>query len=183
VYESYIDRNIFRPLGMRSSYFDVTPWHLLDRRSNHYFVRNGEPEPGGLDFNTGITVSSGGLNAPVTDMALYLAFLMGDPVEGADYDAGLARSSLREIWEPQIPMGSGPRGDLWMGPSFFLGDEGGRRTVGHTGSQRAFFSFFYVDPEAHVGVRPRGVQRRLGRRDRPGHGPPSRAHDTARDKG
>jgi CubicO group peptidase (beta-lactamase class C family) len=152
VYEAYIDKNIFRPLGMLSSYFDVTPWHLLDRRSNHYFVRNGEPRPGGLDFNTGITVSNGGLNAPVTDMARYLAFLIGDPVDGADYEAVLARSSLQEMWEPQVQMGSSSRGDLWMGLSFFLGGEGRHRTVGHTGSQRAFFSFFYIEPEASVGV-------------------------------
>lgn len=152
VYEAYIDKNIFRPLGMGSSYFDVTPWHLLDQRSNHYFVRNGEPQPGGLDFNTGITVSNGGLNAPVTDMARYVAFLIGDPKDGGEYDAVLARSSLQEMWEPQVQMGSSPRGNLWMGLSFFLGGQEGHRTVGHTGSQRAFFSFFYIEPEARVGV-------------------------------
>jgi CubicO group peptidase (beta-lactamase class C family) len=87
VYEAYIDKNVFRPLGMGAAYFDGTPWHLLDHRSNHYFVRAGKPVAGGVDFNTGITVSNGGLNAPVTDMARYLAFLMGSPIEGADFDA------------------------------------------------------------------------------------------------
>jgi len=29
---------------------------------------------------------------------------------------------------------------------YFLFEHGGVRTIGHTGSQKAFLSFFYVDP-------------------------------------
>lgn len=152
VFEAYVDKNIFRPLGMRRAYFDVTPWHLLDHRSNHYFVREGEPEPGGLDFNTGITVSNGGLNAPIPDMARYLAFLLGTPLGGSDHDAVLVRSSLEEMWEPVVPIDDGPLGHGSMGLSFFLHDKRGQRVVGHTGTQRAFYSFFYIDPTARTGV-------------------------------
>lgn len=152
VFEAYIDKNIFRPLGMRRAYFDVTPWHLLPHRANHYFVRDGTPEAGGVDFNTGITVSNGGLNAPVGDMARWLAFLMGSKVEGADFDAVLARPSLEEMWEPVVPIGDTPFGTSSMGLSFFLYDRPQGRVVGHTGSQRAFYSFFYVDPVAKIGV-------------------------------
>lgn len=152
VFEAYVDKNIFRPLGMRRAYFDVTPWHLLEDRSNHYFVREGKPDPGGLDFNTGVTVSNGGLNAPVPDMARYLAFLLGTPLEGSDHDAVLARTSLEEMWEPVVPIDDGPLGHGSMGLSFFLHDKGGERVVGHTGTQRAFYSFFYVDPTVGTGV-------------------------------
>ena len=76
-YEVYIDKNLFKPLGMTRSYFDLTPYHLLGDRSNNYEVRNGRPVANGLDFDTGITVSNGGLNAPLTDMAKYFAFLLG----------------------------------------------------------------------------------------------------------
>jgi CubicO group peptidase (beta-lactamase class C family) len=69
VYEAYIDKNIFRLLDMRRSYFDGTPWHLLPYRSNNYQVVAGLPVANGLDFNTGITVSNGGLYAPVGDLA------------------------------------------------------------------------------------------------------------------
>ena len=69
VYEAYIDKNIFRPLDMRRAYFDMTPWGLLRFRSNHYFVEEDQVTAGGLDFNTGITVANGGLNAPMGDMA------------------------------------------------------------------------------------------------------------------
>ena len=152
VYEAYVEKNIFRPLGMRAAYFDVTPWHLLDHRANHYFVRAGEPVAGGVDFNTGITVSNGGLNAPVTDMARYLAFLMGNPIEGADFDSVLKRSSLEEMWRPVVEMGRTSTSVRSMGLSFFLTEQGGGTIVGHTGTQRAFLSYFYIDPAAKVGV-------------------------------
>lgn len=152
VFEAYVEKNVFRPLGMRSAYFDATPWHLLDRRSNHYFVRGGAPEPGGLDFNTGITVSNGGLNASVPDLARWLAFLMGSPPEGVDGERILARSSLQEMWRPVVAVGESGIGAESMGLSFFLYEHGGRRLVGHTGTQRAFYSFFILDPEARTGV-------------------------------
>ena len=49
---------------MSASYFDLTPYHLLAQRSNNYDVTAGVPAANGLDFDTGITVSNGGLNAP-----------------------------------------------------------------------------------------------------------------------
>jgi CubicO group peptidase (beta-lactamase class C family) len=152
VYEAYVDKNVFRPLDMRAAYFDVTPWQLRDARSNNYVVREGRPEAQGIDFNTGITVSNGGLNAPIADMARYLAFLMGSPV-GADHEGVLRRSSLEEMWNEVVPIGdASPLGDTAMGLSFFLHRPGGRRVVGHTGSQKAFRSFFYLDPDSKVGV-------------------------------
>lgn len=150
VFEAYVEKNIFRPLGMHRAYFDNTPYHLLPYRSNHYFVRNGQPEAGGLDFNTGVTVSNGGLNAPIPDMARYLGFLMGSPPEGVDADVVLARSSLEEMWQTVVPIGDSGIGRESMGLCFFLYDGDGRHLVGHTGTQRAFYSFFIMDPAAKV---------------------------------
>lgn len=178
VFEAYIEKNIFRPLGMSTAYFDVTPWHLLPHRSNHYFVREGVPAAGGLDFNTGITVSNGGLNASVPDMARWLGFLMGSPPEGVDGEAILARATLEEMWRPVVPVGESGIGAESMGLSFFLYDHDGRRLVGHTGTQKAFYSFFILDPEVKVaalavfntvgiqGAPPRTDELRLGTRDR-----------------
>ena len=78
-YEAYIDKNILRPLGMHSSYFDTTPPHLLPHRSHSYFIREGKRSEGRFDADTGITVSNSGLNAPVADMIKYLNFLLGSP--------------------------------------------------------------------------------------------------------
>lgn len=178
VFEAYVEKNIFRPLGMRRAYFDNTPWHLLPYRSNHYFVRNGTPEPGGVDFNTGITVSNGGLNAPIPDMARYLGFLMGSPPEGVNPDIILRRTSLEEMWQTVVPIGESAIGKESMGLCFFLYDQDGDHLVGHTGTQRAFYSFFIMDPAAKVaaiaafntvgvdGGQPRTDAIRIGTRDR-----------------
>ncbi len=152
VYEAYIDKNIFRPLDMRRAYFDMTPWGLLRFRSNHYFVEEDQVTAGGLDFNTGITVANGGLNAPMGDMARYLAFLMGSRIDGSDYDAVLSRNSLQEMWHDVVPIGDSPYGTSSMGLSFFLYEQGGHQVVGHTGSQRGFLSYMYFDPIAKVGA-------------------------------
>ena len=117
-YEAYIDKNILRPLGMHSSYFDTTPPHLLPNRSHSYFIREGKRTEGRFDADTGITVSNSGLNAPVADMAKYLNFLLGSPPArgGVDpasadwvvggrafnYDTVLKRSSLEEMWQPLL---------------------------------------------------------------------------------
>jgi CubicO group peptidase (beta-lactamase class C family) len=150
-YEVYVEKNLLRPLGMRSSYFDLTPYHLLPHRSNNYDVRGGgTPSPNGLDFDTGITVSNGGLNAPVTDMLRYLRFLLGSPALEPEAAGVLARESLDEMWRPVLPTG-GEASDS-IGLAFFITHRNGIRLVGHTGSQRAFRSFFYLDPPSRTGV-------------------------------
>lgn len=158
-YEVYVDKNIFKPLGMYRSYFDTTPYHLLPYRSNNYSVLDGVPRANGLDFDTGITVSNSGLNAPISDLGLYVAFLMGDPARQEEYDRILKRSSLEEMWEPRLPMtdpvaedvtkdADGKRDDI--GLIFFVSERHGMRLLGHTGSQAAFQSFLYVDPRART---------------------------------
>jgi len=154
-YEVYIDKNIFKPLGMLQSYFDRTPYHLLKYRANNYYVEDGLPRANGLDFDTGITVSNGGLNSPITDMARYLAFLAGTSDGKAGGEPILARSSLAEMWQSQLPMSDPvavpPEGvHDFIGLTFFASERGNLRLVGHTGSQKAFYSFFYVDPEART---------------------------------
>src|SRR5690606_14417797 len=36
--EVYMTKNIFMPLGMTRSYFDITPYYLIGARSNNYYV-------------------------------------------------------------------------------------------------------------------------------------------------
>ncbi len=153
-YEVYVDKNILRPLGMYRSYFDHTPVHLLKHRSNNYTVRDGVPVANGLDFDTGITVSNGGLNAPLGDMAAYLAFLAGsvDPDQQARYHEVLERSSLEEMWQPQHDAGLHGAYRQSIALAFFVMEKEGFRVVGHTGSQKAFLAFFYLDPATGAGV-------------------------------
>src|SRR5262245_56184192 len=147
-YEVYVTKNIFMPLGMGRSFFDRAPYHLVVNRS-HSYVRNrdeGEEGPAEqrFDFDTGITVSNGGLNAPLGDMAKWLAFLIGGN------DEVLKRASLDEMFTPQIRAVDGEGGsgdDVQAGLSSFIERHGpGRRVelVGHSGDQNGFISHLYL---------------------------------------
>src|SRR5215813_5435302 len=159
-YEVYIDKNIFKPLEMYRSYFDTTPQHLLKYRSHSYFLREGKPTPGRFDVDTGITVSNGGLNAPLPDMVKYLNFLTGDVRRQAIYDQVLRRSSLEEMFRPQITLepeagaqSGGPDGQNRkdaMGLTFFIEDNFGQHFIGHSGSQNGFISHFYIRPDTRM---------------------------------
>lgn len=153
-FEVYMDKNVLRPLDMRNSYYDTTPNHLLKHRSHSYFLaKNGTLTNGIFDMDTGITVSNGGLNAPLTDMAKYLKFLIGDAQRQAEYDVILKRSSLEEMFAPVIEVLDEPKDGQnrkdHMGRSFFVEDNFGQRFIGHSGHQNAFSSHLYYKPTTH----------------------------------
>ena len=150
-YEVYIDKNILKPLEMYNSYFDHTPYHLLKHRSNNYLIIDGEMTTNGLDFDTGITVSNGGLNAPLGDIAKYVSFLIGSEEKQAIYDIVLKRSSLEQMWEFQQEVDTESTPQMSVGLSFFILQKDEIRVVGHTGGQKAFATFIYMDPESGTG--------------------------------
>jgi CubicO group peptidase (beta-lactamase class C family) len=156
-FEVYVDKNILRPLGMHASYFDRTPPFLLPHRAHSYYIRNGKRTAALFDADTGVTVSNGGLNAPLPDMAKYLAFLLGDPGRRAEYDLVLARSSLDEMWRPQIAAGEDfSQGRMapttWSGLSFFVDRSDGIRIIGHNGDQNGFRAYLSLCPEQGLGT-------------------------------
>ncbi|HTK29543.1 MAG TPA: serine hydrolase domain-containing protein, partial [Vicinamibacterales bacterium] len=136
-YEVYVAKNIFMPLGMTRSFFDRAPRFLLEHRSHSYRREGDAVSEQRFDFDTGITVSNGGLNAPPLDMAKWLAFL----IEGND--AVLKRASLDEMFTPQIRArdGEGTSGDdVQAGLSCFIERHHGAELVGHSGDQNGFIS-------------------------------------------
>ena len=155
-FEVYVDKNILKPLGMHASYFDRTPPHLLRHRSHSYYLRDGRRVPAPFDADTGVTVSNGGLNAPMTDMAKYAAFLIGDPARAADHDLVLRRSSLEEMWRPVIAAGDDfTQGRMarttQSGLGFFIDAAGPVRFVGHNGDQNGFRAYLSLCPDQRAG--------------------------------
>jgi len=146
-YETHVEKNVLRPLGMSRAYFDKAPYSLLKHRAASYWLRGGKPEPARFDFDTGITVSNGGLNAPLGDMVKYLDFLMGAPGDAAQqarYDEVLPRASLEEMWKPVVPLDANDPSAGSMGLTWFLERHGGLDFVAHSGGQNAFISHVYV---------------------------------------
>lgn len=175
-YEVYVDKNILKPLGMHASYFDRTPLHLLSHRSHSYYVRDGRRVAAPFDVDTGVTVSNGGLNAPMPDMAKYAAFLLGDPTRQSDYDRVLQRSSLEEMWVPQISAGDDfTQGRMakttQSGLSFFIDRNAAVRFVGHNGDQNGFRAYLSLCPDQRLGsllafnTETRGVQNSAANRE------------------
>lgn len=156
-FEIYVDKNILKPLGMHDSYFDKTPPHLLRHRSHSYHIRDGRRVAAPFDVDTGVTVSNGGLNAPMPDMARYAAFLIGDAGRRGEYDLILKRSSLEEMWRPQIAAGEDfTQGRMatttQSGLSFFLDRGRSVRFIGHNGDQNGFRAYLSLCPDQRAGT-------------------------------
>jgi len=158
-WETYVQKNIFAPLGLTHSYFGVTPYYLeADRSHNYTRARDAAGKEtvadNGADFDPGITIPNGGWNAPLGDLAIYLAFITnathGDAATQQRYDTVLKRSSLEEMWRPLYPVPparNAPAGQTEsMGLSFFGLPRGRATLIGHTGSQAGFLAFMYLNP-------------------------------------
>lgn len=147
-YEVYINKNLFMPLGMTKSFFDRAPYHLVAHRSHSYSRNDDGIREQRFDFDTGITVSNGGLNAPLGDMAKWLAFL----IDGNE--SILKRSSLDEMSTPQIQAKEGEGGsgqNVSAGLSTFIERYGNVELVGHSGDQNGFISHLYVHRPSRSG--------------------------------
>ena len=151
-FEVYMEKNVLRPLGMDHSYYDRSPSTLLPNRSHSYQIEKGKFSELEFDFDTGITRSNGGLNAPVSDIIKYMNFLLGDSQHQAEYDAILKRPSLEEMWKPLLPV---PVSDDFpsrsgahdqVACSFFVHQDRGIRLIGHMGWQNGFIGHIYLDP-------------------------------------
>jgi CubicO group peptidase (beta-lactamase class C family) len=156
-FEVYVDKNILKPLGMTNSYFDRSPYFLESHVSASYLRAGDKLTEQPFNFDTGITTSNSGLKAPITDMAKYLRFLIGDPTNPV-YEFVLQRSSLEEAWkgvvpvaEPGKPATPYTKGSPLMGLGFFVLNVGGHGYVYHDGDQGGFSSEILIDPARRAG--------------------------------
>jgi CubicO group peptidase (beta-lactamase class C family) len=153
-WESYVQKNIFAPLGLAHSYFGATPYYLAADRSNNYTVHRDSSSAvvetaNGRDFDPGITIPNGGWNAPLSDLATYAAFLTGaahDDSTRRRHGIVIPRSSLTSMWKPLHPMSESASAPDSMALSFFVVHRGPVTIIGHTGSQAGFRSFLFFNP-------------------------------------
>jgi CubicO group peptidase (beta-lactamase class C family) len=156
-FEVYMLKNVLGPLGMTHSYYDRSPATLLPYRSHSWDRKDDKLTEDPFDFDTGITRSNGGLNAPLQDMLHYLRFLLGDPVHQVEYNRILQRSSLEEMWRPilavppddDFPSRTGAKDEV--AASFFIHTDRGMRLIGHPGWQNGFRSQMNFDPSVRRG--------------------------------
>ena len=145
-YEVYIDKNVFKPLQMYSSYFDATPYHLMDHKAQGYYPHK-EGEQRRLyhpDIDQGVTTSNGGLKSSPADFNKYVQFLLGtdDPQQRKIYDGVLPREVLESMWEPIHPFDDPAKGSIGLG--FHIYTDLQNPYIGHTGSANGFISLFMI---------------------------------------
>jgi CubicO group peptidase (beta-lactamase class C family) len=143
----YVQKNIWSPLGLDRSYVGATPYRLAAHRSHGYRAGGDIVADLGADFDPGITIPNSGWNAPVDDLARYVAFLTGGRPKSV-----LARRTLEEMWAPTGRTGAALPEFPAVGLGFFSLEHEGRRIVGHTGDQAGYRSYLYVDPASSSGI-------------------------------
>jgi CubicO group peptidase (beta-lactamase class C family) len=162
-WQTYIQKNLFSPLGLAHSYFGTTPYWLAPDRSHNYDIVPAEGGgtrrvDNGADFDPGITIPNGGWNAPIDELAAYAAFLTKGGAHGLvmqrRFDSVLDRATLEEMWQPRVKVSDDPAAGHaeTMGLSFFLVRDGDHSVIGHTGSQAGFRAFFYFQPQRQTAV-------------------------------
>src|SRR6185436_6433525 len=88
--------------------------------------------------------------SPIADMAKYLNFLSGDKTKQDVYDGVLKRSSLEEMWKPQLPTPVDANGNAGfttdIGLIYFLNRRDGRTFLGQGGDQNGFITYVDFEP-------------------------------------
>ena len=90
-------------------------------------------------------------------MAKWLAFLIGEAAPGSQrdqFDAVLKRSSLEEMFTPQLTAKDGEGGsgsDVRAALSFFVEHHDGVELLGHSGDQNGFISHLYFHRPSRSG--------------------------------
>jgi CubicO group peptidase (beta-lactamase class C family) len=160
-----VQKNILTPLGLNRSYFGTTPYHLAADRSNNYTLARDSASArdtvvdNGRDFDPGITIPNGGWNAPIADLATYVAFLVrathGDTAVARRYDTVLRHETLEEMWRPRYEanyVGDTSGIASQVGLSFFILTYKGTTFIGHSGTQAGFRGFVYFNPRTGAAV-------------------------------
>ncbi len=146
--EVYIDKNVLKPLGMYSAYFDSTPWHLEGVKSHGYFIEDGQIRDIGPDVYTGITAANGGLNASLADMSRFARFVAGT-IQHPDV---LRADTLRTMSVPGHELSSDDERRVSVGLGLFVTENAipGRDEreiwIGHSGYQLTHRSSVYANP-------------------------------------
>jgi CubicO group peptidase (beta-lactamase class C family) len=146
-FEDYVDANILRPLGMKSStllWKQAAPAKLA---AGHTQAKDGAVRPvAHYPYNRAHTPSSN-LHSNVEDMARWMmANLNRGELNGQRI---LKRSTYDLIWKPTAETG---RKDYRVGISWFLDDSKGEHLVVHGGGDDGFGSYVGLCPDRKIGV-------------------------------
>ena len=155
-YESFIEENIFEPLGMDRS---AVNYNLIEDKSNvidGHAPTDGKLVPVGLSF-TDAANPAAGVYSSVADMSKWVHAQLNGGKYGENLEKELfSERQHREMWKPQTLTGSG-KGDYnthfkAYGLGWFLSDVNGYLEVTHTGGLLGIVSQVTMIPELDLGI-------------------------------
>jgi len=152
-YETFIDKNIFKPLEMAESYFNATPYHLKKNKAQSYFAGS----KGSLrklyapDLDQGFTMTNGGWKCSIQDFKKFVRFLLGsdNPRTQTIYNGVIPRPILEAMWIPVVGAG---QADLAAGLGFLVKIQNGMSFIGSSGGANGFVSNMFIHRESKTGV-------------------------------
>ena len=143
-YGAYLRERIFDPLGMAHS--DVARSDRISSQlATAYELRSRGPEPV-PDYDL-VTLGGGGIYSTPSDMARYVAALLGGGAN--EHGRVLQPATLASMFEPQYRPDPRMAG---MGLAFFRANLGGHLAVEHSGILPGFDAQMYLAPNDGVGV-------------------------------
>jgi CubicO group peptidase (beta-lactamase class C family) len=142
--DRYLRDNVFEPLGMGTS--DLLRSDLIQTRlAKGYAI--GAKGPKARADRQGVTAAAGSIYSTPSDMARYLAALLGGGA--GEHSAILKPDTIAMMFEPHYQPDPRIAG---MGLAFWRVDLGGRPAVEHQGVIFGFNSQIFLAPDDGVGV-------------------------------
>lgn len=143
-FESYIERHIYQPLGMRHATFrQPLPDNLKADMANGYDASNAPPKP----FELVVSVPAGGMSVSGEDMARFmLAQLQNGEYDQVQVLKPETARLMHEFSHASVP------GLLPMALGFYHLDRNGQTIIGHAGDTPAFHSEMLLFLQQNVGI-------------------------------
>jgi CubicO group peptidase (beta-lactamase class C family) len=143
-FETYVERHIFQPLGMRHSTFvQPLPKGFPGFLSRGYPTAGEPPSP----FEMVITAPAGALTTTAADMARFmLAHLQGGSLDGRRILQPATTARMHSPTERADP------GFGVMAHGFFLAKQNGRTVIGHGGDTIVYHTEMNLLPDEGVGI-------------------------------
>lgn len=146
LFESYLEKHIFAPLGMQStSARQPLPAPLASRVSEGYVTANLPPTPQSSGAAIIHEVGSTGVCASADDVARFMIALLENGAETSP--PILSTESLRQMLSPQVATSGGVMGLAFSSP---LADTDS--FIGHAGGTGGFSSVLALSPSDRFGI-------------------------------
>ncbi|HEX8805312.1 MAG TPA: serine hydrolase domain-containing protein [Candidatus Aquilonibacter sp.] len=146
-YDDYIEKNIFKPLGMTHATFrQPLPANFVPFMAQGYRQASSDKP---IPFELVVPVPAGAASVSGADMAKFmLAYLNGGTYNGY---AMLKPATIQQMWTRQIEPGQGTTlNGFALG--FYQESRNGQEVVSHAGDLVGFHSDLHLMPTDHIGV-------------------------------